>query len=128
MSISEATKVRIVVSTPKPFGYFKTLRFSKKIDVKTLLWKLHPERGDAWYKEQEDTKSAEQIAQEVNISYDVSGRGKVYEEAELVPIGNYPYNPKLPLYTGSDYGFSDNMAIVWFQTNFEKTKVYVIDS
>ena len=58
----------------------------------------------------------------------MTGQGQVYEESDLVPIGKYPYNPKWPLYTGSDYGFSDNMAIVWFQTNLDRTKVYVIDS
>lgn len=128
MSIGEATKVRIVVSTPKSHTYFKTLRFSKKIDVKTLHWRLHPERDQAWYENQLETKSAEVIAQEVDISYDVSGQGKVYEESELVPVGNYPYNSKWPLYTATDYGVKDSTAIIWLQQDPETKKVYVIDS
>mgnify|MGYP001611915914 FL=1 len=127
-SVSEATKVRILISTPKSYGYFKTLRFSKQLDVLTLHWRLHPEKTEEWYQLQLATKSKEQVAQEIDIDYSVTGQGKVYEEANSVPIGNYPYDPTLPLYTATDYGYTDNTAIIWLQTNLDKSKVFVIDS
>ena len=124
--ISQATNVKIPISTPKHSCFFKTLRFSKKIEVKTLPWMVR--YGQDWYEKQKETKSAETLAQEVDLSYDVTGRGKVYEEFDLVDIGKYEYNPKLPLYTAIDFGFSHNNAIIWAQHDPKTDKVYIIDS
>lgn len=125
---SEASKTKVCCSTPKPATFFKTLRFSKSMQgkVKTIHWRLHPEKDEAWYERQKENKSAETLAQEIDISYDVSGRGRVYPEFESVPIGNFKYNPKLPLYTASDYGL-DTTATIWAQQNADGD-VYVIDS
>lgn len=125
-AVSEAAQTKLAISTARPFCFFKTLRFSKQIDVKTIHWRLHPEKDDAWYQKQKETKSAELLAQEIDISYDVTGRGKVYPEFDDVPIGHYPYNPKLPLYDSTDFGFRDPTSIIWVQK--DENKVYVIDS
>jgi hypothetical protein len=125
---SEASKIKIPVSTPKPATFFKTLRFSNQMKgrVKTIHWREHPEKNDEWYEDQKEKYSAETIAQEIDISYDVTGRGKVYPEFDAVPIGNYSYNPKLPLYTASDYGL-DSTATIWAQQN-TNGDVFIIDS
>ena len=126
-SVSEATNIKIVISTPKAHTFFKTLRFSKQIDVQTIHWRQHPEKDDKWYEAQKKIKSSETLAQEVDLSYDVTGRGSVYEEAELVPLGKYSYDSSLPLYTSSDYGIKDPTAIIWFQTTLDKSKFFIID-
>lgn len=126
---SEASQVKIAVSTPKPATFFKTLRFSDQMKgkVRTIHWREHPEKDDEWYEKQKENMSAETLAQEIDISYDVTGRGKVYPEFEAVPIGNYPYNPRLPLYTSSDFGLKDPTSILWSQQN-KDGDVFVIDS
>jgi len=129
-AISEATPVKIVVSTPRASTFFKTLRFSESMkgNIKTIHWSQHPERDQKWYEKQKEKLSPETLAQEVDISYNVSGRGKVYEEFDMVPIGKYEYNPKLPLYVSWDYGVDDETAIIWAQKDLEKKEVYIIDS
>jgi hypothetical protein len=125
---SESARTKIVISTPAPATFFKTLRFSRQMQgkVKTVHWRMHPEKDEAWYEKMKENLSDETLAQEVDISYDVSGRGRVYPEFESVPIAHYEYNPKLPLYTASDYGL-DTTATVWAQQN-EDGDVYIIDS
>lgn len=129
-SLSEATAVKIPVSTPKYGTFFKTLRFSAamKGKVKTTHWSQHPEKDQKWYESQKIKLSPETLAQEVDISYDVTGRGVVYEEFKAVPIGNYKYNPKLPLYISWDYGRDDDTAMIWAQRDFEKKETYIIDT
>ncbi len=127
-SISEAAKTSFIISTPASHTYFKTLRFSGQIPVKTIHWRQHPEKTQKWYEKQKTKFSIETISQELDLAYDVTGRGKVYEEAELVEIGNFPYNPKLSLYTATDYGLSDNTAIIWAQHDPKTSRVYIIDS
>lgn len=129
-SLSAATDVKFVISTPRAATYFKTLRFSDEFKghVKTIHWSQHPEKDQAWYEKQKEMLPPDTLSQEVDISYNVSGRGKVYEEFDLVPIGKYEYDPKLSLFTASDYGGKDDTAIIWAQKDTEQRKVYIIDS
>jgi len=125
---SESSRTKLICSTPAPNTFFKTLRFSKQMQgkVKTIHWRMHPEKDEAWYEKMKENMSDETLAQEIDISYDVSGRGRVYPEFDSVPIGKYDYDPKLPLYTGADYGM-DSTAIIWAQQN-DAGDVYIIDS
>lgn len=112
----QTTKCRIAVSTPNGANFFKDLRFSGTIDVRTIHWKLHPEKDDEWYaQEVARSMTPEDVAQELDISYDRSNRGRVYEDFESVPYGSFPYEPSWPLYVSWDYGLSDDTAIIWWQ-------------
>lgn len=126
-SVSAAADTNFLISTPKPFCYFKTLRFSGQIPVFTLPWTVNPNRDEKWLNKQREKYSDEIIQQEYLLNYDVTGRGSVYEEIDLVQVGNYPYNPKLSLYTGSDFGLKDDTAIIWAQKD-EQGNIYVIDT
>ena len=128
-SCSEAAKTKLPISTPKPACFFKTLRFSNQMKgkVKTIHWRLHPEKDEKWYEKQKEKFSAETLAQEIDISYDVTGRGKVYSEFDAVPIGPYAYNPSLPIYSSSDFGLKDPTSIIWAQQN-DVGDVFVIDT
>src|SRR3990167_2650885 len=81
-----STNCRIVVSTPCGFNnQFAKLRWSGMIDVKTLHWRLHPEKDQAWYENEckRRNNDAVEIAQELDINYEGSEEGVLFEFAEL---------------------------------------------
>jgi len=115
-SCRDTTNCRICVSTPNGYDYFKMLRDSG-IDVLTLHWREHPFKDDEWYRLQCQRATPEEIAQELDISYNKSKTGRVYPEwsEENVQVGLYEYDPDLPLYISWDFGKSDDTAIIWAQ-------------
>ena len=82
---ADSTNCRIVVSTPYGFNNeFARLRFSGDIDVRSLHWTLHPEKDQAWYEaECKRRGDAVAIAQELDINYEGSAEGILFEFAEL---------------------------------------------
>ena len=83
---ADATNCRIVVSTPCGFNnQFAKLRHSGSIPVKTLHWTLHPEKDKAWYENEckRRNNDAVEIAQELDINYEGSEEGVLFEFAEL---------------------------------------------
>ena len=109
--------MRVPLSTPNGGNFFKELRFSGRIAVYTLHWRTHPHKGDAWYKIEQGRRTPEDIAQELDISYDKSVQGRVYTEWDLVPKGEFPYVPSWPLYVSWDFGLADNTALIWWARN-----------
>lgn len=105
-SAGDATTCRIALSTPKGYNFFAMLRESG-IDVLTLHWKLHPLKDQQWYEFEKKRRSEEEIAQELDISYNKSQEGRVYPEwnQDNVEEGFFPYDENLPLYVGWDFGF-----------------------
>ena len=83
---ADSTNCRIVVSTP--FGFnnqFAKLRHSGSIKVTTLHWTLHPEKDKAWYENECKRRNHDpvEIAQELDINYEGSDEGVLFEFAEL---------------------------------------------
>jgi len=83
---ADSTNCRIVVSTP--FGLnnqFAKLRHSGSIPVRTLHWRLHPEKDEAWYANEcaRRNHDAVEIAQELDINYEGSEEGILFEFNEL---------------------------------------------
>ncbi|MBU0476321.1 MAG: hypothetical protein KKF62_19400 [Bacteroidetes bacterium] len=117
----DSTDVRIPVSTPNGKGNkFAELALGDQIQKKTLHWRLHPEKDDAWYENQKSRRTADEIAQELDISYTRSTAGRVYgdEWDQLVADGrltSVPYDPILEVHTGWDFGISTT-AIGFYQT------------
>lgn len=116
-STADTTDCRIANSTPHGFDYYAQLRNDDNMDVKSLLWKLHPLKDQQWYNHEKERRTEENLAQEVDISYSKSREGKVYPEwnDNNIEYGLFPYNDELPLYVGHDFGKTDDTAIIWLQ-------------
>ncbi len=111
----DATKFRLAVTTPpdEP-SYAKTLRFSDKIKIITLHWRLHPKKDSAWYEYEKSRRNEEEVLHELDISWEYSSVGKPYPEINHIQLGQYPYDPTLPMYLSLDIGL-DAVSIGWYQ-------------
>lgn len=129
----EATKCRMGVTTPPKQRNFVTalrnLAAQQAIatDLKTLHWRLHPLKDEAWYEEQKLRKLPEELAQEIDINWEGSITGRVYPEIEHVRVGNFPYRVDLPLYVSHDPGATDPYALVWWQSDPATGRVRLVD-
>jgi hypothetical protein len=123
-SAGDSTSCRIANSTPKGYNYYKILRDSG-IDVLTLHWKRHPLKDQQWYEFECARRTPEEVAQELDISYNKSQEGVVYPEwgDENVEKGTFEYDDGLPLYVGWDFGKSDDTGIIWVQPHHGKWRV-----
>jgi hypothetical protein len=115
-SCGDVTGCRIANSTPKGYNFYAKLRESG-IDVLTLVWNLHPFKDQQWYDFEVSRRSPEEVAQEIDISYQKSQEGVVYPEwnENNIEMGEFEYDPGLPLYVGWDFGKTDDTAIIWSQ-------------
>lgn len=133
---ADTTNCRIIVSTPNGKGNkFADIKFNDELKIKRirLHWKLHPLKDDKWYEEECSRRTEQEIAAELDISYEASAANRVYESFNNVPIGSNPefdYDPTLPLYVGWDFGHAgkDPTAIIWAQLNPKNLELKVIDS
>lgn len=123
-SAGDSTNCRIANSTPNGYDYYAMLRESG-IDVLTLHWREHPLKDDEWYRYECLRRTPEEIAQELDISYNKSKVGRVYPEwtEPNVTIGRYEYDDNLPLYVGWDFGKTDDTAIIWAQPHHDGLKI-----
>lgn len=126
-SAGDSTSCRIANSTPKGYNFYAMLRESG-IDVLTLHWKRHPLKDQAWYEYECSRRTEEEVAQELDISYNKSQEGRVYPEwnDDNVEKGTFQYDENLPLYVAWDFGKTDDTAIIWAQPIHGKLRV--IDS
>jgi len=124
---ADAAPTRIYVSTPSGTNTFRKIRDEGGTPVFTLHWSSHPKKDDKWYEEQCKRRPPEDIAQELDISYERSLKGRVYPEWDHVPAGSYPFVSGWPLYTSWDLGIGDPTALVWFQRNPLTGKWRIID-
>ena len=124
-SAGDTTNCRITVSTPRGYNAFAMLRDSG-IDKMTMHWRMHPLKDEKWYEYEKARRSDDTVAQELDISYQKSQRGRVYPEWDLAQWGQYPYDPEYPLFVSWDFGSSDDTAIIWAQKDYEG-KIRIID-
>ena len=83
---ADSTNCRLVVSTPCGFNnQFAKLRHSGSIEVRSLHWRLHPEKDQAWYENECKRRNNDsvEIAQELDINYEGSEEGVLFEFAQL---------------------------------------------
>ena len=123
-SCTDVTACKIANSTPKGYNYYAKLRNSG-MDVLTLHWKLHPLKDEQWYAFEKTRRTEEEVAQELDISYNKSQEGRVYPEwnENNVEFGEFNYDPTLPLYVGWDFGRDDDTAIIWAQPFRNKLRI-----
>ena len=125
-SAGDTTPCRIAVTTPNGYNYAALLRDSHQVDVCSLHWTLHPLKDKEWYEHQKSRRTDEEVAQELDISYQKSQAGRVYPEWDDVKMGTYEYDPMLPLFVSWDFGKSDDTAIIWWQVPVND-KIRIID-
>ena len=113
-SSGDTTPCRIALTTPNGRNHAALLRESG-IDVTSLHWKKNPLKDSFWYEFQKSRRTEEEIAQELDISYQKSQEGRVYPEWDLVEYGLFPYDEELPLYVSWDFGQTDDTAMIWWQ-------------
>lgn len=124
----DSTSCRIANSTVNGYNYYADLRHGG-IDVLTLHWKLHPLKDEFWYQYEKLRRTEEEVAQELDISYEKSAEGKVYKEwnGENVTKELVEYDPTLPLFVSWDFGKSDDTAIIWSQ-RLRDGKLVILDT
>jgi hypothetical protein len=123
-SAGDSTACRIANSTPKGYNFYAMLR-ETGIDILSLHWKRHPMKDMDWYSYECSRRTPEEIAQELDISYNKSQEGRVYPEwnEDNVEIGLFDYDDTLPLYVGWDFGYTDDTAIIWAQKSGHKLRI-----
>ncbi len=84
---ADSTNCRVVVSTPHGLdNKFAELRHKDPpvLKIKSLHWRLHPEKDEVWYMEECKRRADPvEIAQELDINYEGSAEGILFEIAEL---------------------------------------------
>jgi hypothetical protein len=122
----DSTNVRIPVSTPQGKGNkFADLALGPMIKKLSLHWRLHPEKDEEWYQQQKKRRTNEEIAEELDISYERSQRGRVFQDEwqDLIVDGRLNkevlFDPLLPVDTSWDFGLGDATAIGFFQLTKE---------
>lgn len=129
-SMGDATKCRIPTSTVNGKGNkFAELSLKSSISKKTLHWSLHPLKDEAWYEAQKFRRTAEEIAQELDINYDKSLKGRVYPEFSEHNYKEFQeYDPSQPLFVSWDFGGSDPTSMIWLQKDRTTEHVRIIDA
>lgn len=128
---ADTTRCRIVLTTPgiRP-SKAKRLRFGKdgeRIKVISLPYTLDPRKDAAWLDHERSRRSETDFAREIMIDWDVSVKGKVYEEIKHAVVGDFPFDARWPLFVSWDFGL-DGTAIQWWQHNMVNGKFRLIDS
>lgn len=128
----DSTSSRFALSTPNGKGNkFAELALESSIPKLKLHWSLHPEKDQAWYENEKKRRTDQEVAQELDISYERSTRGQVFkiEWEELKAqkrLGEVPWDPMLPVSTGWDFGIGDATAIGFYQET-KTGAVHLID-
>lgn len=129
----DATSLRVFISTPKgPFNKFARMRHRDKDEtIRPFIirshWLEHPiKRAGAcvgldnkptspYYREEQKKKSADEMAAEIDICYEASTKGRVFED--YIPTihtkRGLQYNPRLPVLRIWDPGI--NFYVLFMQ-------------
>lgn len=149
-SLKQTTNRFDAFSTPQGKHTFHYQLFSGALPgVQTYYvhWSEHPELDLDWYNEQRQHMTEEQVAQELDCSFEASAGGRVLKEVnldthftlaepdlgreELLQREGRPllgaYDPGLPVTVVIDPGIADPMAVLWAQWDAQRGEGRVID-
>ena len=137
-SIASATPCRIFNSTPNwEFNEQYAMRLKAmewEIKYLRLHWSCHPYYDQVWYDWRVKSMTPEQIAQELEINYNVAIKWRVYPEFQPWIIQTwtwfmFDYDYNLPLYISIDnsHWWEDPHAIIVAQTEYDSDKIRIID-
>ncbi len=123
-SSADSSNCRIVVSTPYGFNnQFAKLRHSDPpcIEVRSLHWKLHPEKDMAWYENECKRRNNDsvEIAQELDINYEGSAEGILFNLSDLKnAVHNQPVmNAERKVVSLDPAGEGDDEAVFYVMNN-----------
>lgn len=113
-------------STPlgKATFHYQLMSNEMRVVRITIHWAEHPELDVDWYNEQREHMTDEDIASELDCSFEGSAGGRVLPDVHVSthfnavgPDGSdlAEYQPGLPLQVILDPGIMDDMALVWGQ-------------
>jgi hypothetical protein len=97
---------------------FAWLRHESPIAVHTLHWSKHPKKTREWYDKQAEEMHDWQIAQELDISYEKSKHGRIYNKFDRrwhVADELIPCKLDWEQAVAWDFGYADAMAMIWLQ-------------
>lgn len=149
-SLKQTTNLFSGGSTPlgKATFHYQLMYGPLKVTRHTLHWSEHPELDIEWYNEQREHMTDEQVAQELDISYEGSVGGRVLPEVKSTshlfhqdPETAAPnamvdgrmvwdgtlYTPTLKLHACVDPGISDPMACIWVQEDLLNDEWRIVD-
>ena len=93
-----------------------------------LPWRLHPLKTNTRYEFQKMTRTATDLAQEVDISYETSVVNAVYPLfLQMATKGTYVYDVNRHTYWSWDFG-RDSIAFCLWQKDFQTGNVFLIKS
>lgn len=150
-SIKQTTNRFEGFSTPQGKHTFHYQLFSGAlpgVQTYTVHWSEHPELDLDWYNDQRQHMTDEQVAQELDCSFEASAGGRVLSEVHLdthftlvepdladeealqkrgLPLLG-AYDPGLPVTAIIDPGIADPMACVWGQWDEQRGQGRVLDA
>lgn len=127
--IQDTSPCHVVISTPcGELNKFARLRHSGRIPVLTFHWTEHPEKDEAWYKDACARRTAQEVAQELNIDYKASGGRLAFPQLQdqdwltriIVPAcrpEDYAKNGWV-VYAGMDWGTTNPSC--WYPVAFRQ--------
>ena len=128
-SLKDACRFVVMNSTPKgKQGVFYRIHRSDetRFERQRFHWSRHPHRDQAWYAEECIDRTPEQIAEELDLSFERSVQGR------CVPEFNYEqhvdvelrYNAEVRMLAGWDFGIGHPTAVTFAQQIHEEFLFY----
>lgn len=115
-SAGQSTPCRVLVGTPYgKSNRFARERFRGEIKLSSLHWRQHPLKDDAWYEEQKRRMTKDEVARELDISYEHSVEGIVFGEFTERHVVKEPYRFDPYLHTVVAFDFGRTMSALLAQ-------------
>ena len=131
VSLRQTTNRFTFGSTPKGKGnfFYQAMHGALAFQRYYIWWAENPYLDLDWYNLQREHASDDDIAQELDISFERSAGGRVLHEIQLDKWFTHraEFDPSLPLYVMLDPGWSDHFAAIWFQWDERNGQGRLID-
>lgn len=130
-SVSQTTFRIVNGTTPKGRDTASArLRFSGlSMKVFQIHWPSNPSLDVDWYWEERRRLGPEKCASELDVSYDLSASNRVFKTFDpTLAVGDFDYDPSLPLHVTADPGFDDACALLWIQPDRQDGTYRIVDS
>lgn len=131
-SLKQTTNRASFGSTPKgKSGFFyQIMHSSLSVQRFYLWWAESPALTLDWYNEQRQHMTDDAIAQELDISFEMSAGGRVLSEVVLDKwfVPQAVWTPNLELQVVIDPGYADHFAAIWAQWDPVNEQGRIVDS
>lgn len=126
---ADTCRLRIFLTSPDPDAdACKELMRRPGVRVVTQDWRLHPAKTVAWYEKQREDRSEEEIANELDLSWEGGAERRIYPEWDDVAKRPLLFTPGWVLWGGIDFGRSDPTGIVIGQEDPLTQRVRILAS